>query len=426
MRRGNNGIRHSRARGYKPQGTGGGGDGRLDLVLLPRDGLFLKDGREWGPAGASRAQSLAWPAPSTLLGALRTACGRTTEAAAPKPWEPKEWRDLADASSLGATIALRRPTRRSPGAQPVWSRDHRVWPVPADALFLTAEDGRKTIQRLDPTPCRVPSVGSDDADAREKLWWPYVGETAKPAKPPSWWPEAALVAWLADPQDKRDWVGAFKGLALPRHVQAHVGIEPATQTALDEILFAHEVVETLDESLHEWAIGCRFRARPTDKISVPITLGGDRRLARHEPAQSHAFACPDVLTTAFRGRPPRGIRLMAVTPAAFEQGWCPNGFSMAGDEVHGRLPDINADLILRAAIVPRAAHVSGWDMATGAAKRTTRLVPPGAVYFLAKADPKAVFTDDETGKLWLITLGDRTNEGFGCFVGGLWNPKENG
>ncbi|MGE4046213.1 MAG: CRISPR-associated protein Cas5 [Acetobacteraceae bacterium] len=399
----------------------------ITLVLSPRDGLFLKDGREWASAVAGRAHSLDWPAPSTLLGALCTVCGRSRESRRGRLLSPDEWLALRRNLSLGSSLALRRPLARSTAP---WESSHRVWPVPADALFLSAmENGNAMLRRLDPKPgTNLASLGRDEHDtARETLWRPVPQDKAKPARPPAWWPDDAWVRWLADPKDTRDWGAPFTGLALPRHVQAHVGIDSATQAAHDEILFAHDVVETLDRTsgpgdrmIGEWAIGCQLDL-PEDLSARHATIGGDRRLATITRANPTLFACPPGLLEAFARRP-AGLRLIAAGPAAFAAGWLPDGFTAEGEIYRGRLPGIEEDLILRAALVSRAAHVSGWDMATRQAKPTTRLVPPGTVYHLVKATPGGIFTRQEAERLWLIPLGKRTEEGFGRFVPGIWHP----
>lgn len=198
-----------------------------DLVLSPRDGLFLKDGREWATSEAGRAHSLAWPMPSTLLGALVTARGRLKETTGQR-LAKEEWQALAEATELGPTIALR---RLLPGAEP-WQSTHRVWPVPADALFFADAGGRlNRVRRLDPRPAQANTLGRDDEEAREALWWPRADDPTRPARPPQWWAEAAFVAWLADDKTLRACNDMFRGLALPRHTQSHVGIDPKTLTA---------------------------------------------------------------------------------------------------------------------------------------------------------------------------------------------------
>lgn len=387
-----------------------------DLVLLPRDGMFLKDGREWGASEEGRAHSLGWPPPSVLFGALCTASGRLKEAGG-ETLAPPQWQELAKAITLEASIALRRPLP----AAPAWARAHRVWPVPADALFLG--DGKaQQVMRLDPRAPSCGTLGRDDKPAREALWWPRVADQAKPARAPLWWDEAALVAWLADPVSRRPCEGPFQGLALSRHVQSHVGIDPALAAAREGILFAHDVVETLDATRCEWAIGCRVTLQ--GKVPSQVTLGGDRRLARVAQAGPDLFSLPPELLKAFETRPAKGVRLIAATPAIFEKGWRPNGFEAADDSTYrGSLLGITDELILRAALVPRAAHVSGWNMAEGRPKPTTRLVPPGSVYHFTRADG-GVFQSADVKKLWLVALGGRTREGFGRFVPGVWHPEE--
>jgi CRISPR-associated protein Cmr3 len=48
-------------------------------------------------------------------------------------------------------------------------------------------------------------------------------------------------------------------------------------------------------------------------------------------------------------------------------------------------------------------------------------VPPGAVYFLEKADGSA-FTAAEFEALWLCALGADCEDGLGRVVPGVWHP----
>ena len=385
------------------------------LVLLPREGMFLKDGREWGGSDSGRARSLDWPMPSTLLGALRTACGRVDEADRGRPYDKVDWASLAAGTALGRSLVLRRAWAAE------WQLSHRVWPVPADALFL--ESG---VVRLDPQrPSQVGgALGRDDDPARDALWYPVVDDPAKPERAPLLWPEQRFIAWL---QGAKAGADARHGFALPRHERTHVSIQSGTQAAEEGMLFAHDVVETLDATRTdaglqhvEWAIACEFLG---SRAAAPltVTIGGDRRLARAEQVPPTLFAMPDSLRKAFDDYPFRGIRLIVVSPAVFEQGWLPDGFVREGEAYRGTVPGILGPVVLRAAMVPRPSHVSGWDMAVGAAKSTTRLVPAGAVYHVEKeAGP---FTTDEAQSLWLAAVGQRTGEGFGRVVPGVWKSS---
>jgi CRISPR-associated protein Cmr3 len=113
------------------------------------------------------------------------------------------------------------------------------------------------------------------------------------------------------------------------------------------------------------------------------------------------------------------ICIVAVTSLCFEPGWLPDGFAVNGKEYRGRLPGLDAELILRAAFVPPPIHVSGWDMAAGAPKPTSRMVAPGAVYFFERADGRT-FCEVDARSLWLAALGARIGEAFVRVVAGAW------
>lgn len=382
-------------------------------ALIPRDGLVCKDGRGWFTSASGRGHALDWPFPSTLLGALRTGCGRGIEARRGQPLSAEEWLELAAGISLGATLALRRPL----GA--AFAPAHRLWPVPADALLV---EGRAEVIRLDPKPPVVATLGRDDDEARERQWRPVVDDLAKPRTPPRWWRDAEFSAWLAGRAVAADADGERRQTGMQRRLQAHVGIVAETQTADEGILFAHDVLETLDGDRSEWGIGCTL-AREADLPPPlqPVTLGSDRRPANVEELAPDVFAAPEAVVAAF-GRGSAGLRLIAVTPLCFERGWLPDGLSIADGTYRGRLDPIGAEVVLRAAFVPRPQHVSGWDLARKQNKPVSRLVPPGAVYFFARGDGRP-FTKDDAQCLWLTALGQRTSEGFGRVVPGIW-PRE--
>jgi CRISPR-associated protein Cmr3 len=113
--------------------------------------------------------------------------------------------------------------------------------------------------------------------------------------------------------------------------------------------------------------------------------------------------------------------LVVVTPAVFKAGWCPDGFTPTETGYVGTLPGVSGELCLVAALVPRPRHLSGWDMAEGRPKETSRLVAAGSVYFLIKSSGRP-FEPADAEALWLAQLGDRTREGFGCVVPGIWAP----
>jgi len=381
------------------------------LALVPRDGLFCKDGRGWHTSASGRGHGLDWPWPSTILGALRSAWGRGEEARTNTTFVPSDWRTRTAPIQLGRTLVLRRKYGVA------WCAEHTTWPVPLDALWL---EGRREVHRLEPVQPLAPTLGRDDDEVRERLWRPVLDDRQKPLAPPRWWSSEDFMAWLAGqsvPVRDRE-----ATLAMARRVQVHVGILPEKLTADEGVLFSHDVIETLDPSA-EWAIGVEV-ALPDGALSGVATLGSDARLARVESLPDTMFEPPPPPLEAFRS-PSKGLRVVAVTPLCFKRGWVPDGLEKDGYSYRGRLPGLKHEVILRAAFVARPIHVSGWDMAVNAPKPTSRMVPPGAVYFFERSDGGPFEQTDARG-LWLAPLGMRTEEGFGRVVPGVWNRMGDG
>jgi CRISPR-associated protein Cmr3 len=378
---------------------------RRHLALVPRDGLACRDGRGWAPVGAGRAHALDWPWPSTILGALRTAWGRSAEAREGRRFGPEDWRERTQDVRLGRLLVL-----RSRNGEVEWNR---VWPRPLDA---TAFDGGAEIVRLDPVPPALPTLGRDEDPAREALWRPAMDDPRKPATPKAWWSDEAFCRWLRGSAPPR---GDLTLGAPERRVQIHAGIRAETLTADEGRLFSEDVLETVERS-GRWAIGAELEA-PDPALRGLLTLGADKRLAGIEPLGEELFAPPRDLLDAFRPGS-RGLRLLVVTPACFPAGWLPDSFRAEGEVYRGSLPGIEGEVVLRAAFVGRPLAVSGWDLVQRGPKRTDRMVPPGSVFFVERADGRP-FGADDARKLWLTAIGGRTHEGFGRIVPGIWHPS---
>lgn len=376
------------------------------LALVPRDGIFAKDGRGWHTSASGRGHGLDWPWPSTVLGALRSLWGRGEETRSNTTFTPDVWRTRTQPIQLARTLVL----RREHGA--AWRVEDAIWPVPLDALWL---EGRADVHRLDPVQPIAPTLGRDDDTAREALWRPEPEDAQKPLASPRWWSSEDFTSWLAGkPVRVRD-----ESLRTTRRIQAHVGIRPEELTSDDGVLYSHDVVETFDRG-GEWALGVEVEL-PAGSLPNVATLGSDSRLARVESLPTTLFEPPASVLGAFSVSS-TGLRLVAVSPLCFEKGWLPVGFVDTNGEYRGQLAGL--EVILRAAFVPRPIHVSGWDMAKGEPKPTSRMVPPGAVYFFERADGQP-FGEAEAKSLWLTAVGTRTNEGFGRVVPGVWSPTRN-
>lgn len=385
---------------------------RVGLSLIPRDGLFLKDGRGWTTSATGRAFSVPWPRPGTLAGAVRTLWGRMNETPGVVN-RSQDWLRIASEVSLGPSIALRRTFESE------WSESTRMWPRPADALYL--EDATH-VHRLEPQPTEdVEMSGPLPTAHADSLWFTEVHDRSKPTDAPDWWDDDSFSDWLAGSTVPVRVSSYARHLALPTRTQVHVSMNERN-TATDGGLFSTEVLEFLTTS-YEWAI-CVQAEVPGEFESQErlLTLGGDRRACRVEIADSSVFAFPDGVRSAF-GAGPRGLRLVVVTPASFSGGWLPDGFQWDPETrtFRGTLPQVEEDLILRAAIVDRAIAVSGWDMVARKPKRTDLLVPSGSVYFFMKVGDGR-FSALEAESLWLSQFGGEQANGLGCVVPGVWEP----
>jgi CRISPR-associated protein Cmr3 len=392
------------------------------LALMLRDGLFLKDAKGWTTSALGRASTLNWPYPSTIRGALRTAWGLEQEGKhGGKLWEAQDWLTHTEPLRLTAMLPLRRARSGDK-----WDITHRMWPAPSDAYVVK---GEVVPHYLTPTAPAdgLGSLGIGEDPALEALWHVRPPEAIgkdKPGKPPVWWTEAEFVAWLCGEQGIRF---AERTRDVPARDQVHVTIKSDTGTAADSQLYGTRVIEPLDALGNEWAVGVRVRwpapLSATPHKLKPISAGGKRRLIYPEVAT--LWDMPTKLKDAFK-KAPQGLRIILATPAEFAQGWLLDGFTAQGTEYRGKLPGLHAELILRAACVPRPVHVSGWDMAArdgkGAPKPTRRLVPAGAVYFFERADNQP-FTEADAQALWCAQVGQHREDGQGVIVPGIWHPK---
>ena len=388
----------------------------LHLVLMPRGGLFLKDGRGWYTSDVGRSYGHAWPLPPTVGGAIRAAYGRVRVEAKKEP----DWSALARDLTIARPLALRRPL----GADQ-FTVDHRLWPTPGDAFYDA--DGRVTPLVPVKDPCLAGlDLGQEDEDgAFAALWRPRLPHDGKPGMRPVFWCESEILEWLGSAPAKGSRV--IPGCNPPRRTDIHVTIDPDSQTAEPAMLFSCDVTEPLgrasesDTSIREWglAVACKLPGdEHADQLAAgPILLGGRRRMATSEKVSADLFEAPAQLVQAAQGR--RGLRLLCVAPALFQRGWLPDGFERQGNEYIGNLPSIPGDVILRAAIVPRPLHLSTWNMLKREPRPTLRLVAPGSVYFFEK--PNGVFSAAECKSLWLAAWGGEQENGLGTVIPGRWD-----
>lgn len=385
------------------------------LALNCRDGFFFKDARGWSTSTMNRAGSYDWPFPPTVLGLVRGAVGRTLETEQGKVFHKPDWVRETEKVTLGVTLPLRRPR----GSE-VWSSEHRLWPVPADALYL---EGEPAVCRLEPEALTgVGSLGRGDDPTLEALQWPQVSADAKPLTPPRWWTDAAFLAWLRG--ESLTWAakgGRVVGPSQPRRTDVRLALDPDTFTARESMLYSIEVIEPWERDdegdSFQWSIGAEVSLPDTAaQVSLAEELyvfGGNGRGGDADALSPDTFGAFEL-----GEQDSARIKVYAVTPAHFGRGWLPNGFEVDARGYLGQLPGINGEVVLRGAMVPRATHWSGWNMDKGGPRTTRRLVPAGSVYVFERADGRA-FTAEERKGLWLASWGKDTEMGFGRVVAGI-------
>ncbi len=390
-------------------------------LIEPLDPLIARDGR---PAAVGRFDTVDFPYPSMLAGAVRTRMGSQNGAFSLPGSALAELKEkvivegplLAELEANGGEI--------------------REWfaPAPRDAVFLLGEGDRVALKRLIPRPLS----GGEAMDSLGNGLVPLGfqgGETyGKPPKGiPSFWKWSAFETWLTAPEDRSEVDFLSLGIdRLPVEKRAHLAIQPGERVGIDGMLFQTAGLRFLQEgdsrlSPRRFAMSLRCKGASVAGRDLSLEtqiapLGGERRLARWSPASAQWPQMPEAIREKIVAS--RRARLILLTPAIFGNGARP-GWS--GE----RWPQDNSvKVTVSAACVPRYAVVSGWDLAAendpgkpkGRPKRTRRLAAAGSVYFLELEGTKEDLLRwcDET---WFACVSDDVQDrrdGFGLAVLGTW------
>lgn len=389
-------------------------------LIEPRDPLITRDGRPFGPNPGARANSLPFPYPSTLAGAIRTTAGRDANGVF----------DCAQIPSL-LNQAVRGPllVEYSEGAPLCF-----LAPAPADALLLEAAGDAKSDVSKRQTRAERKWLAPLALDPAAQCGWPKdrmlqpVGpHQPSPAKPlqgaPRFWRWDKFEQWLLNPHDDTVLLSDLGHGGAVEEKRMHVRIAAATQTAEEGMLF-----QTAGREFTHVPVGVNRHARLEQATRLALScatdaalregvtaMGGERRLVHWRKLEAGKLPdCPDGVRRKIGEQ--GACRLLLLTPAYFTGGFLPQWLLSA-------IPGLAVRVI--GAALGRFQGISGWDLDKRAPKEARKLAPAGAVYYLKlEGTPaaRAQFAD----KIWMQCVSDDRQsrlDGFGLAVLGVWDGK---
>lgn len=395
-------------------------------LIEPRDPLIVRDGRPFGAdIAGSRATSLDFPFPSTTTGGVRTRQG------------------LGKGGNFDAVLIAKLKQLEVAGPLLVeLDKNGNIvdWllPAPADALWCNLDDGNGVCRdraRLIPiAPLQVPNgafTNLPDDDLSPVGTWQLSGKPFD--RPPRYWKSKHFKEWLTDPQSCNQAIIEDWGHdGPPKETRTHVGIEPASQTALDGALYQTRGLEFTHQVKPPKVGGKRLALAiwtAADALQEGLTpFGGERRLTYWRKSdrliEAEFAACKQaVIETIKQSREGDNYscRLILLTPAHFTDGYRP-------DWLFKVQPNVKVEL--KGVAVNRAQVVSGWDFdrtktERGQPKATRRLAPSGSVYFVKLTGDEAQI-EEWCDRIWLKCVSDDWQsrcDGFGSAMLGAWSGK---
>lgn len=381
-----------------------------DYHIIPKAPLMFRDGRPFS-ADAAAAETLPFPRPSTLAGAMRTAWAESQD----NFDYQQQGNSLLDKSVQGPLLLEFKPQQAK-----------ILFPVPADSLCLTDENGDNCIYRLSPAAINANNEGTDLPHSALQPIFLQQANNQKPTKnAATFWYLDNFEQWLLD-DSTTPFSASGQGItSLPVELRTHVAINPTTQTNKTAHLFQTAGIDFSEQQhtdnaqlINRGWNNTHYGLLMRFSESMPAayrTIGGEARLGHIQQTDNQWPVCPAEL--AIKLKDCKTFRLHLITPAIFEHGYLP-GF-IDPETLTGTLGEL--ELTLRAAAVPRWQAGTSWDMLKGkqgkGMRKVDRLVPAGAVYWFEITTGNAA----ELETLWLSSISDaRQADGYGLVVPGIW------
>lgn len=368
-------------------------------LIEPHDSLIVRDGRPFNTSAGSRAKSLDFPFPSTLIGSVRTRIGLVNNG----NWQLFDTDLIEKVKRIEMSGALL--VEIKPGGDPDF-----LAPAPADALYVRLDqEDEKNSEKNNLFPLVVLNGEGALSNLPDNLHLLGLKEDVrgKPISDVRFWKWAIFEQWLIEAKAKKTTNNKLGISGLIPDQRTHVKIDYERKSNIDGGLFQTRGLEftTKNQKRLALAIQVDYKQDLPNKLEAGwFPLGGERRVVRW---QSRDFAFPKCPKEIAEGIKKSGCcRLILLTPAYFENGFLPNnGFP-------------NAEI--KAVAVNRPQVVSGWDFENRKPKPTRRLTPAGSVYFL-RIDGDIEKWIDAT---WFSNVGDceqSVRDGFGLAALGNWD-----
>lgn len=366
--------------------------------------------RDSRPFGANEhAETLGFPLPSTLAGALRTMYGDENKIDYTKNIE----------QLLKETIA-------GPLFTKICTKTNKkelLFPAPADSVAFDRVVGDVRISRLIPQAI----TDNEGVDLPNNLLpvGLITSNKDKPTKnPPRFWLKEKIIDWLIDDSSNLIEADGIGEKAIPIETRTHIAIDKTTQSAEDGKLFQTACLDFGERLIRENDIqhweNHSYGLLVNSSLEIKNAyrkLGGESRLSYVEKADELWPACDPKLKEALQNT--TRFRIQFLTPSIFDGGWRPNWLKK---NLTGKIPVLNIEVELKAMALPRWQVVSGWDMQKQKyGQRPIRcMVPAGAVYWFEIKNN----VDIDVSTLWMKCISDeRKEDGFGLVVPGVWNQK---
>ncbi len=372
-------------------------------TITPRDPLIFRDGKPFNAGFGARANSLSFPFPATIAGAVRTLAGSDSQTGKFDTSRIEEVRGYA----------IRGPLLVGSDEKKI----EYLFPAPADALLLKVEKEQEKAHLLQLLPIALAENEKTDLKAL-KLVAPTEATKGKPHRmAPRFWREEIFINWLGKPKNGEVSIENIGHQGPISESRMHVQMDSSSGVGVDGALFQTSGLEF--SHLETTGKSSRILLSRVKKLALAVEtdapiyegmgfLGGERRTAEWQKTDSKLPKCPPEIKKEIART--GACRLVLLTPAYFEQGYLPTWLKE------------NYVFDILSVALPRHQIISGWNYEKKAPKATRKLVPAGSVYFLKFEENAEKFAEE----IWMQNISDGNQnrlDGFGLAVLGTWDGE---